>query len=110
MGGFEAVLRKHGKPAAVCRGGETRVGPAMVQPLLEKNEKWTPTPLGRKRQDRFLCLAAPELDMDGLRGDDWVEWDGRRYDVTTAQSVELGGRRLYWWAVLTVREETARGM
>lgn len=107
MGGFDAVLRRYGKPAAVHGNGETRIGPAMVQPLLEKNEQWTPTPLGRKRQDRFLCLGAPELTLDGLETDGFLEWDGQAYNVVTAQRVELGNKPLYWWAILTVREDEA---
>lgn len=104
MGGFDAVLRKYGRPAAVHRDGKTQIGPAFLQPLFEKDRQWSPTPLGRKRKDRFLLLCAPELELDGLGTDDYVEWDSTAYDVETAQSVELGGKRLYWWAVATVRE------
>lgn len=104
MGGFEAVLQKYGKPLSVHRNGEEQIGLAMVQPLFEKEEQWLPSPLGRKRTDRFLCLASPGLRLDGLGEDDHVKWDGTAYDVTAVQSVELGSRTLYQWAVLTVRE------
>lgn len=106
MGGFEAVLGRYGKPASVHRGGEEQTGLAMVQPLFEKDEQWLPAPLGRTRQDRFLCLASPELDLEGLGEDDFLEWDGGCYDVVTAQRVELGSRVLYQWAVVRVREES----
>lgn len=105
MGGFEAVLNRYGRPLSVHRGGEEQIGPALVQPLFEKDEQWLPSPLGRRRTDRFLCLAAPELRLDGLGEDDYVKWDGAAYDVTAAQSVALGSRTLYQWAVLEVREE-----
>lgn len=101
---FAGILRQYGRPAAVRRGEETAVGSAMVQPILDRESQWSPTPLGRKRQDRFLYLGTPELDLDGLAWDDYLEWDGQRYDVVTAQPICLGGRRLYWWAVLTPRE------
>ena len=105
MGGFEAVLQTYGKPISVCRDGEEQIGLAMVQPLFEKEEQRLPSPLGRRRTDRFLCLASPELKLDGLGEDDYVTWDGTRYDVVTAQGVELGSRTLYQWAVLIPRED-----
>lgn len=107
MDGFDAVLRKYGRPGAVYRGGEAQIGPVFLQPLFEKDGQWSPTPLGRKRNDRFLLLADPELGLDGLGPDDYMELDGTAYDVETVQSVELGGKRLYWWAVVTVREDEA---
>lgn len=76
----------------------------MVQPLFEREQQWLPSPLGRTRQDRFLCLASPELDLNGLGTENYVEWDSTAYDVSTVQSVELGEKRLYWWAVLRVRD------
>lgn len=105
MGEFAWVLRRYGKPAAVHRGEEVQIGSAMVQPILDRDRQWLPTPLGQQRQDRFLFLGSPELALDGLGEEDYVEWDGQRYDVTTAQRVLLGNQVLYWWAVLTVREE-----
>lgn len=107
MGGFEAVLQKYGRPLSVHRNGEEQIGLAMVQPLFEKDEQRLPSPLGRRRTDRFLCLASPELKLDGLGEDDYIEWDSTAYDAATVQSVELGSRTLYQWAVLTPREEEA---
>ena len=105
MGGFEAVLARYGKPVSVHRDGKEQIGMAMVQPLFEKEEQRLPSPLGRRRTDRFLCLASPGLELDGLGEEDFLVWDGTRYDVVTAQKVELGSRVLYQWAVVRVREE-----
>lgn len=77
----------------------------MVQPILDKDRQWTPTPLGRRRQDRFLYLGEPGLDLNGLEDGGYVEWGGQAYEVIRAHPVELGTRTLYWWAVLRVREE-----
>lgn len=104
MGGFDAVLRRYGKPVSVHRNGKEQIGLAMVQPLFEKEEQWLPSPLGRTRQDRFLCLASPELDLNGLGEEDFLEWDGGRWDVMTTQRAELGDAALYQWAVLKARE------
>lgn len=81
------------------------MGPAFLQPILDKERQWLPTPLGQVRQDRFLFLAGSELRLDGLGEDGYVEWDSRRYDVVTARPVAVGAETVYWWAVLTVRED-----
>lgn len=104
---FDRILRRYGRLAAVHRGSESRIGAAMIQPILDRDSQWTPTPLGRKRQDRFLMLAGPELALDALGEDGYVEWDGQNYDVTAAHPVALGRQTLYWWAVLTAREDEA---
>lgn len=105
MGGFEAVLKRYGKPISVFRNGEEQTGMAMVQPLFEKDGQWLPSPLGRRRTDRFLCLASPELSLERLGEEDFLMWDGTRYDVAATQKAELGNTALYQWAVLTPREE-----
>lgn len=89
-------------------GEKVRMGPAFLQPILDRERQWTPTPLGRKRQDRFLLLAGPELALGALGEDGYVEWDGQRYDVVTARSVAVGKETVYWWAVLMVREDGER--
>ena len=104
MSGFDGVLRRYGRPVAVHRNGACLSGLAMVQPLFESHEQWLPSPLGRTRQDRFLCLAAPEPRLDGLSEEDFLEWEGVRYNVITTQSVSLGNQTLYQWAVLSVRD------
>lgn len=110
MGGFDSVLRRYGRPAAVHRGTTVQVGPAMVQPLLDKTEQWSPSPLGRRRRDRFLYLGEPGLALDGLGEDGYVEWEAAAYDVEAAHPVLLGSETLYWWAVLTAREADEDGM
>lgn len=103
-GQFSRILARYGRPATVHRGTAVQVGPAMVQPLLDKTEQWSPSPLGRRRNDRFLYLGEPGLALDGLGEDGYVEWDGAAYDVEAAHPVAAGGETLYWWAVLTARE------
>lgn len=101
MSGFDAVLRRWGSPAVLYRGEErVRAAPALVQPLFEKERQWGPSPLGRRRTDRFLLLAAPELELDAHERGCRVEWGGRAFAVTAAHPVEVGGRTVYWWAML----------
>lgn len=102
---FSALLHRYGRPAALWKDGKQTVGLAMVQPLFEKEDQWTPTPLGRQRGDRFLYLGAPELAVDELGDADYVEWDGQAYTVVSAQPVKLGRELRYRWAVLAVRED-----
>lgn len=98
------ILRRYGRPAAVHRGEDVWTGSAMVQPILDRERQWTPSPLGRRRQDRFLYLGEPGPELDRLGEDGYIEWDGHAYDVVSAHPVELGARTLYWWAVLRARE------
>lgn len=105
MTGFEAVLNRYGKPAAVWTGGEKQVGQAMVLPVLEKDWQRTPTPLGVRRCDRFLFLGAPGLAVDEADTESYVEWDGERYRIMSAQRVTLGEQVLYRWAVLVPGED-----
>lgn len=104
MGGFSAVLRRYGRPAVLADGEFRQIGAAMVFPMFDKGEQWLPTPLGTAREDRFLFLGAPELEIDRLGCDGYVEWEGQRYRVVTAQGVALGGKMLYRWAVLLPRD------
>lgn len=107
MSGFVSILRKYGRPMSVYRGKDRRDGLALVQPLMDKDPQHVPSPLGRVRQDRFLCLAAPDLPLDGLKSEDYALSDGVRYNVVTTQTVAVGGKTLYQWAVLKRREDEA---
>ena len=104
--GFDRVLRRYGRPAALWQdGAQVAVGLALVQPLYEKEAQRLPTPLGRQRTDRCLYLGEAGLAVDQLGEEDWLAWEGQAYQVLNAQPVALGGTVLYRWAILTVREE-----
>lgn len=104
MDQFVNILRKYGRPMSVSRDGKEQTGRAMVQPLFEKDRQWLPSPLGNVRQDRFLCLAEPQLPLEGA---DYAQCDGISYDILTAHPVPLGEEVLYQWAVLNIREGEA---
>jgi len=107
MDSVRTLLRRHGGQARLVSRGAEDAGLAMIQPLFDKDDQWIPTPLGRMRGDRFLYIGEPALPVDELGEMGYVLWEGQAYEVVTAQQVKLGGKLLYRWAVLTVREEKA---
>lgn len=104
-GVFAGLLEQYGQTVEVCRGEEA-VGiacRAFVQPVLEKREQMVPTPLGQVRQDRWLYLGDPAVPLE-LAEDGYIRWQGREYEVLSAQPVYLGGAVQHWWGLLRQRE------
>ena len=98
---WRAVLARYGQQAAVCEGRE---GPgvqvrAFLQPVLDRREDQSvPSPLGLRREDRFLYLGPPEVP---LRQGGRVVWRGEGYAVQSAHKVGQS----HWWALLRPMEE-----
>ena len=93
----EAVPEQVLPPIPVTLGRE-----AFVQPVLDRGtEQREPSPLGLRREDRFLYLGAPDRPLAPA---DWVEWNGAAYTVQSAHPVYLGRTALYTWAVLRPRD------
>lgn len=95
------LLRRYGRPVAL---GDGRTGMAFVQPILERSERSDqvlPTPLGRRRADRFLYLGAAELP---LRWGDRLRCGEECYRVCSAQAVYMGGAVSHWWGMLRPEE------
>lgn len=104
---FEWVIKTYGQEL-VCRdreGGEVGRGMAIVQPMTEAEWQYTAGALGSYRTDRFLCLAAAELPLDGMGDRGWAEWGGARYEVMTVRPVWVGGRITHLWMALRPAEE-----
>lgn len=96
---WQAVLDRYGQKVTVYGrlegpGVSTR---AFLQSVRDKGEDQSvPTPLGLRREDRFLYLGPPDVPLcDGGR----VEWQGRRYVVQSAHPVGAG-RTNHWWGLL----------
>lgn len=104
-GVFAGLLEQYGQSVEVHRQGETAgvLCQAFVQPVLEKKEQELPGPLGRVRQDRWLYLGDAKVPLDGME-DGYVLWQGREYEVLSAQPVYLGGELNHWWGLLRRRE------
>ena len=102
------LLARYGQPVALYGAGgqELARGRAFLQPILERGEEGLqrlPTPLGKQRRDRFLCLADPALPMEEA-GEGHIASMGTEYVFRALQPVYVGERRSHWWGVLQVRD------
>lgn len=98
---WRAVLARYGQAAAVCEGREdpgVQVR-AFLQPVLDRREdQRVPSPLGLRREDRFLYLGPPDVSLaEGGR----VVWQSGSYAVQSAHKVGES----HWWALLRPLEE-----
>ncbi len=103
---WRAILARYGQkvtlyPAGEGQGVEAR---ALLQPVLSRGEdQKVPSPLGLRREDRFLYLGPAHLPLeDGGT----VEWNGGQYAVESTHLVgpEAGMHR---WAMLRPRDKEA---
>ena len=100
-----ALLARYGQSVALHRGEETVRTQAFLQPVTERDRaQEAPSPLGLRREDRFLYLGKPE---EPLTPGCWVEWNGTGYEVQTAHPIQAGGRTSHVWAVLRPRDREA---
>lgn len=97
---WRAILAKYGQKVAVCDGAGRVNVRAFLQPVREKGaEQEVPSPLGLRREDRFLYLGP--VGMPLTAGVSRVEHGGRTYLVQAAQLVGES----HWWAVLRPRDK-----
>ena len=99
---WKGLLTRYGQPVVLHQGERTLSGRAFVQPIRESGqEQLVPSPLGLRREDRFLYLGTPE---HLLKPGDWLECEGGAYEVCSAHPIPLGSAVLYLWAVLRPRD------
>lgn len=98
---WSAILNRYGQKVTISGGeGEETAVRAFLQPVLDKSrEQELPTPLGLRREDRWLYLGPPETALTA--GTSAVRWQGQAYEVQSAHLV--GGS--HWWAVLRPRDK-----
>lgn len=102
---WRALLDRYGRQVAVTRreDGQTRQTAAFLQPLLEERTgQLAPSPLGLRREDRFLYLGPPDVR---LTPGDRVDWGGQAFWVQSAHPVYIGGQPSHQWAVLRPRDK-----
>lgn len=105
----EDILRRYGQEMTVCAGPEGPETPvrAMLQPIRanrREEEQVLPTPLGRRREDRFLYLGQAEVPLKAGTGA-FLRWREEQYAVQSAQPIYLGKELSHWWAVLVPMDE-----
>ncbi len=94
------LMRRYGQTVEVVRAGERIPARAFVQPIVTRPEgrQHMPTPLGLRREDRFLYLGEPQVELKA--GTDRVVWLDREFEVLSAQVFYVGQSVSHWWAVL----------
>lgn len=81
---------------------EGRAVRAFIQPIREEGKAQSlPSPLGIRREDRFLLLGEPDSPV--AQGDRAV-WNGGDYRVQSAHPIYAGTALSHWWAVLVPRD------
>lgn len=95
-GEWQAILARYGQSVTVSPSPEEESVTlrAMLQPMLERGEQIAPSPLGGRREDRFLYLGPRDTPLRA--GESLVECGGTTYRV---QAAHLVGEH-HWWAVL----------
>ena len=94
-------MRRYGQPVEVLEGGEATLVRAFLQPITSQREdtrQFLPTPLGLRREDQFLYLGQPQVELKA--GESQVRWQGGVYEVYTAHPIYVGRGLSHWWAVL----------
>ena len=107
-GRFTAIAARYGRPVVLFRQGEeVGQGQAVLRPVLDRQEQWLPSPLGRQRQELVLCLAQADLPFCPGEEEQTVQAGKAVYEVVSVRPVEAGTERIYWHGVLRRREVDA---
>lgn len=108
---WTAILRQYGTRVAVFdrRDGPGQEGWALIQPIADKSgPQLLPSPLGGRREDRFLYLGEPGLPLEAGKGG-WVECAWGRFSIQSAHPVRVGDAVSHWQAVLRPEDKSEVG-
>lgn len=101
---WAALLAQYGQRVVLHQGDTAADARAFLQPIREKGQAQSlPSPLGWRREDRFLYLGSPDHPLSA--GGDWVEFEGAGYAVVSAHPVYVGTAVSHIWAVLRPRDQ-----
>ena len=82
---WAAILARFGQEVTLTETGAEAVSVrAFLQPILEKQPQLEPSPLGARREERWLYLGPPEQALTA--GETAVLWGGRGFTVETAHT------------------------
>lgn len=102
---WASLLTKYGQRVVLHQGDSAVDTRAFLQPIREKGQAQSlPSPLGWRREDRFLYLGDPKYPLTA-NSQDWVEFEGEGYAVTSTHPVYVGTGVSHIWAVLRPRDE-----
>ena len=102
---WKEALSRYGQRVHLCREGESVECQAFLQPVTERKHDQTPRlppPLGVVQTGRWLYLGRPEAVLTAE--ENWVEGNGRQFEIIVAHPGYLGGSLSHWWAMLKRRE------
>ena len=103
---WAAILARFGQAVTLTEpAGEPVVIRAFVQPILERQPQLVPSPLGARREERWLYLGPPENALTA--GETGVTWGSRNFTAETARQVWAGCSPSHWWAVLRPEDKEA---
>ena len=102
---WQAILARYGQSVTVgtqAKDDAVTVR-AFLQPVLDKNQAQSvPSPLGLRREDRFLYLGPTHVPLTAFES--LVTWQGQVYEVQSAHPVGARGTG-HWWAMLRPRDK-----
>ena len=103
---WAAILARFGQEVTLTGPGAEKFSVrAFVQPILERQPQLEPSPLGERREERWLYLGPPENALTA--GETGVTWGDRNFVVETARQVWAGDGPSHWWAVLRPEDKEA---
>ena len=103
---WAAILARFGQVVTLTAPeGEPVAVRAFVQPILERQPQLEPSPLGTRREERWLYLGPPENALTA--GETGVTWGDRNFTVETVRQVWAGDAPSHWWAVLRSEDKEA---
>ena len=103
---WTSILARFGQEVTLTDPkGESVSVQAFVQPILERQPQLEPSPLGERREERWLYLGPPENALTA--GETGVTWGDRNFVVETARQVWAGDGPSHWWAVLRPEDKEA---
>ena len=98
------ILEQYGQRVTVETAAGTEEVRAFLQPWPERGEAdpetWTSLGAVDGRLWRYLGQAAVETG-------DRIIWEGHTFRVRSSRPYDIGGTRVYWWAVLERAKEAA---
>ena len=98
---WRAVLWRYGRTVRLTAPGrEEREVRVFLQPVLDRDEQWKPSPLGLRREERMLYLGPGDVEL--FPGETVVTDGAARYEVRSTRPV---GEGHHVWAILQRLED-----